>query len=63
MDKSKKMRLAPWLIFLAAFFDGLMALLLVYTYVLLKIRQTGMKSEILSTRDIVSYSNRAVMRR
>ena len=51
---NSKFTLSPLMIYLAAFFDGLMALLLVYTYILLKMHQTGMKSEILSTRDIVS---------
>ena len=44
----------PSMIYLAAFFDGVMALLLVYTYTLLKKHLSGMNSVVLGNRDIVS---------
>ena len=44
----------PSMIYLAAFFDGVMALLLVYTYALLKKHLSGMNSVVLGNRDIVS---------
>ena len=46
--------LSPSMIHLAALFDGVMGLLLVYTYTLLKKHFSGMKSAVLGTRDIVS---------
>ena len=45
---------SPSMIYLAAFFDGVMALLLVYTYTLFKKHLPGVKSAVLGNRDIVS---------
>ena len=45
---------SPSMIYLAAFFDGFMAVLLVYTYTLLKKNLSGMNSVVLGNRDIVS---------
>ena len=46
--------MSPSMIYLAAFFDGVMAFLLLYTYTLFKKRFSGMQSEVLGTREIVS---------
>lgn len=45
---------SPSMIYLAACFDGLMGLLLVYTYTVFKKNLSGMKSAVLGKRDIVS---------
>jgi hypothetical protein len=46
--------MSPSMIYLAAFFDGIMAFLLLYTYTLLKKNFAGMQSAVLGTREIVS---------